>query len=257
LKIDKKVAQRIISLIDLTSLSGTETPSDIIQLCENASSPYGDTAAVCVCPKYVQTAKAFMASKKILNIKIATVVNFPSGQASIEKVTADTRLAIKHGADEIDIVLPYQDLMAGNIDSVEAMLHACKQACNNKVALKVIIESGELDSPENVTKACELSLEYAADFIKTSTGKVSVNATHEAAKLILESIKQSNDRNVGIKVSGGVKTIEQAADYLAIAQSIMGDEWIHKGHFRFGASSLLNNLVKYIQKTSQHPSETL
>lgn len=257
MKIDRKAAQRIISLIDLTSLSGTESHADIIQLCESANTPYGHTASVCVFPKYVQTAKNCLDSKGLLKIKIATVVNFPSGQESIEKVVADTQLAIKHGADEIDIVLPYRDLMAGKIDCVEAMLRACKQACNNKVVLKVIIESGELDTTKNVIKACELSRQQGADFIKTSTGKVAINATHEAATLILESIKQSGDKHVGIKVSGGVKTMEEAADYLRIAKNIMGDEWIDKNHFRFGASSLLNNVVRHIENKTPLPSQAM
>ncbi len=254
MEIDKKVAQRIISLIDLTSLSGTETPAQIILLCESARTAYGNTAAICVYPQYVQAAKTFLDANS-LTIKIATVVNFPSGQESVQKVVADTQLAIQHGANEIDIVLPYQDLMADNVDSVEAMLHACKQACSNEAALKVIIESGALDSPANITKACELSLKHGADFIKTSTGKVRVNATHSAAKLILDAIKESGKLNVGIKISGGVKTVEEAVDYLAIAQNIMGDKWINERHFRFGASSLLNNVLEHIQQTGQLPSK--
>ncbi|GAA0859298.1 deoxyribose-phosphate aldolase [Aliiglaciecola litoralis] len=257
MKIETELAQKIISLIDLTSLSGNETLADVIQICQSAMTPYGNTAAVCVYPNYVQTAKNFLAAKGCKKMKVATVVNFPSGQQSIKKVVADTQLAIKHGADEIDIVLPYHDLITGNVDSVTTMLSACKQACTEKAALKVIIESGELGTPELVKAACQLSLNNGADFIKTSTGKVPVNATLEAATWILESIKESGNKQVGIKISGGVKTYEQAVEYLTLTQKIMGDHWIDSDHVRFGASSLLMDVMTHIEQTSALTSRAL
>jgi deoxyribose-phosphate aldolase len=250
----RHVAERILLLIDLTTLSGSETDLDIIQLCKSAMTDYGNTAAICVYPKHVTTVKTFFASVGNSQIKLATVVNFPTGEESIEKVIADTRLAIEHGANEIDLVLPYQALMAGDIQSVEAMLSACKHACADQAALKVIIESGVLCTPELIVQASELCLKHGADFIKTSTGKVKVNATQEAAQLILQTIKDSGRLDAGLKVSGGVKTLDEAKQYLSIAQQIMGDDWINPAHFRFGASSLLNHIIDAIEQTAQHSS---
>ncbi|XOV79860.1 MAG: deoxyribose-phosphate aldolase [Aestuariibacter sp.] len=243
-------------MIDLTSLNGNETEDDIVKLCESSGSCYGSTAAVCVYPQFVRLAKSHLTKIGKSNIAVATVVNFPSGQEPIEKIIKDTELAIAHGADEIDIVLPYQSLLAGDVQQAEMILKACKNVCANNAVLKVIIESGVLESAEHIRRACEVCFSVGVEFIKTSTGKVKVNATPSAALEILQSIKASGT-NTGIKVSGGVKNLDEAAEYLSLAQQVMGDSWIDSRHFRFGASSLLSTVIDYLQQHSRTDNQAV
>ncbi len=248
--INPNLARRVIGLIDLTSLSGSETERDIEKLCESAASQYGHTAAVCVYPRFVGLAKSCLQRFVASDIAVATVVNFPTGDDPIEKIVADTELAIINGADEIDMVLPYRAMLAGDLSHALTALWACKNACAGKARLKVIIETGELESPQHILQACDLCLEVGADFIKTSTGKVAVNATLPAAMAILEVLKTSNASR-GIKISGGVKTLEEAADYLDLTERMMGADWIDSRRFRFGASSLLNDVIDCIKQQNE------
>jgi len=149
---------------------------------------------------------------------------------------------VASGAHEVDVVFPYRALMAGDEETGRELVEMCKAACGGQAQLKVIIESGELKEPALIQRASELAIEGGADFIKTSTGKVPVNATLEAAEIMLKAIKASG-KNVGFKAAGGVRTAEEAAQYLALAADIMGPQWVTPEHFRFGASSLLNNLL--------------
>jgi deoxyribose-phosphate aldolase len=238
----KITAQRALSLMDLTSLTNSETEDDIRRLCQQAKSPAGETAAICIFPRFVPMAKKILKAQQTPQIKIATVTNFPHGNDDIDIALAETQAAVAYGADEVDLVFPYRALMQGNTDIGFDMVKVCKQACGEFAKLKVIIESGELQSAELIQKASEISINAGADFIKTSTGKVSVSATPEAAKIMLEVIKNKNI-NVGFKPAGGVRNAEDAAVYLELADSILGTEWADSSHFRFGASSLLNSLL--------------
>jgi deoxyribose-phosphate aldolase len=238
----KIIAQRALSLMDLTSLTDRETEQDIISLCQQAKSSAGSTAAICIYPRFVPMAKKILKAQQTPHIKIATVTNFPHGNDDIDIALAETQAAVAYGADEVDLVFPYKALMQGNSDIGFDMVKVCKQACGELAKLKVIIESGELKTVELIQKASEISINAGADFIKTSTGKVAVSATPEAAKIMLEVIKNKNI-NVGFKPAGGVKTAEDAAVYLELADSILGVDWADNNHFRFGASSLLNSLL--------------
>ena len=236
----QQIARTAISLMDLTSLNDNDTDDVIVKLCQAARTPAGNVAAVCVYPAFVSVARKELAGS---GIKIATVTNFPHGNDDIEVSVQDTVRAVADGADEVDIVFPYRSLMAGNAAIGAEMVKAHKQACGYKAALKVIIESGVLARAELIRQASEISIAAGADFIKTSTGKVSVNATPEAARIMLTAIKDSG-RDVGFKAAGGVRTVEEAKVYLDSAKAIMGDDWLSADHFRFGASSLLNNLLQ-------------
>ena len=154
---------------------------------------------------------------------------------------AETRAAIAYGADEVDVVFPYKALIEGDESVGYDLVKACKEVCGDTL-LKVIIESGELKTPERIKRASEIAIEAGADFIKTSTGKVPVNATLEAAEVMLNVIKEKNP-NIGFKAAGGVKDAQTAKAYLDLAREILGEDWVTPGHFRFGASSLLNNLL--------------
>jgi deoxyribose-phosphate aldolase len=235
-------ARIALSFMDLTSLNTDDTAATIISLCEQAKTPEGTPAAVCVYPAFVSTARKTLASLGINHVKVATVTNFPHGSDDVANAVSETRAAIAEGADEVDVVFPYQALMNGNADVGHELVAQCKQACGAAVALKVIIESGELKTEALIRQASEICINAGADFIKTSTGKVPVNATPEAARTMITAIKDSG-KDVGFKAAGGVKNAEDAAEFLSIATDIMGDDWLNADHFRFGASSLLKNLL--------------
>ena len=238
----KIYAQRALQMMDLTSLTDIETTDDIIQLCRNAKSAAGNTAAICIFPRFVPLAKKILAAQGTPEIKVATVTNFPHGNDDIAIAVAETKAAIAYGADEVDVVFPYKALINGNNEVGAELVKACKQACGKNIQLKVIIETGELKTDKFITLASEICIAAGADFIKTSTGKVAVNATPKAAELMLKVIKDKNTQ-VGFKPAGGVKNAEDAKVYLDLAANILGTEWATKANFRFGASSLLTNLL--------------
>lgn len=238
----KETARLAISLMDLTTLNDDDTEQKVIQLCLDAQTQAGNTAAVCVYPRFVPIARKTLNKIGAHNIKIATVTNFPHGNDDLDIALAETRAAVAYGADEVDVVFPYQALMAGNVHIGADIVSGCKAICGDSVLLKVIIETGELKTDALITLASKISIDNGADFIKTSTGKVAINATLEATALMLETIKLSG-KEVGFKAAGGVKNAEAANDYIQLAQKIMGDKWVDATHFRFGASSLLGSLL--------------
>jgi len=252
-EIKKQAARSAINLIDLTSLTDQETPQDIVKLCRQAKSQGGNTAAICIFPRFIPLAKKILSQQGTLQIKIATVTNFPHGNDDIAIAVAETKAAIAYGADEVDVVFPYKALIAGNIHVGLELIEACKQVCPKKVLLKVIIEAGELKTPKLIKLASEVAIRGGADFIKTSTGKVEENSSPAAAKIMLEVIKSTNNAHVdtGFKVAGGVKNIEDALIYLILAKNILGTHWATTEHFRFGASSLLGNLLSTLGFTDE------
>ncbi|WP_429945530.1 deoxyribose-phosphate aldolase [Bibersteinia trehalosi] len=241
----KQYAEKALSLMDLTTLNDDDTDAKVIELCQNAKTSFGTPAAVCVYPRFVPIARKTLKQLGIEQVKIATVTNFPHGNDDIEIALAETQAAIAYGADEVDVVFPYRALMAGDEQIGFELVKRCKAACaENNVLLKVIIESGELKTEALIRKASEISIQAGADFIKTSTGKVAVNATPESAKVMLETIRALGVADkVGFKAAGGVKTTEEAKLYLELASEILGKTWADSAHFRFGASSLLANLL--------------
>ncbi|MBT0727095.1 deoxyribose-phosphate aldolase [Rosenbergiella australiborealis] len=240
-----QVATQALGLMDLTSLNDDDTEQKVKTLCQQAKTVMGNTAAVCIYPQFIAAAREALQSQDTPEIKIATVANFPHGNADITVAVAETRAAIASGADEVDVVFPWRALREGNSEVGFELVRECKAVCAlSNVLLKVIIESGELKEPSLIRQASELAIDAGADFIKTSTGKVPVNATLEAARIMLEVIRDKNKVNeVGFKAAGGVKTMEDAAAYLALAADIVGPDWVDKRHFRFGASGLLGNLL--------------
>ncbi|GAA3548924.1 deoxyribose-phosphate aldolase [Zobellella aerophila] len=235
-------ARQALGLMDLTTLNDDDTDARVVELCRQAVTPAGNTAAICIYPRFIPVARRALRELGVeAEVKIATVTNFPLGNDDIEIAVAETRAAIAYGADEVDVVFPYRALLAGNEEVGVELVKACKAACG-EVLLKVIIESGELKEPALIKRASELAIEGGADFIKTSTGKVPVNATLEAADIMLRVIRDAG-RDIGFKPAGGVRSAEEAQDYLRLAARIMGAGWVSPRHFRFGASSLLTNLL--------------
>lgn len=235
------ILKKMIGLLDLTSLNDNDTPEVITNLCQKAHSPQGSVTAVCVYPQFVKLAKKLL---KDSQVKVATVCNFPSGSDDLSATLQEIASCLDDGADEIDVVYPYHAYLAGREAFAKDFIQQCKASCQT-ATLKVIIESGELQDPKIIANVSRDVIAAGADFLKTSTGKVSTGATLEAAETMITAIKNAQtEKVIGFKASGGVRTTAQAQQYLNIATNIMGDSWVSADTFRFGASSLLDNLLK-------------
>lgn len=239
----RETAAVALSLLDLTNLKDDCTPAQIEALCARAQSPYGNTAAICIWPRFVAQARGILGTDHA--VKIATVVNFPAGDMEVADVAAEAREAIADGADEIDLVIPYRAFLAGNEQAVTDMVAAVKAECKGPVILKTILETGEIKDAALINRASELAIDAGSDFIKTSTGKVAVNATLEAADIMLRAIRASG-RKVGFKPAGGIGSVADAALYLSLAETIMAPDWAMPSTFRFGASSLLDDILNVL-----------
>lgn len=239
----QSVAQQTLGLIDLTTLNDNDTDEIVVELCKKAKTEFGSVPAVCIFRQFIPAAKKYFAETN-QNVKIATVTNFPHGGTDMELALRETQEAINLGADEVDIVFPYRALMAGDQQIGADMIKQAKAICGNKV-LKVIIESGVLQDPKLIELASDISIANGADFIKTSTGKVAVNATLEATEVMLNSIKKSG-KKCAFKAAGGVRLVSEAKEYLDLTAKIMGADWINSDTFRFGASSLLGDVLNVL-----------
>jgi deoxyribose-phosphate aldolase len=231
------VARRALPLLDLTDLGETCTETKIDALCRDAKR--GAVAAICVWPRFVEQGARALAGT---GIRVATVINFPAGGEDCARATDDTAEALRDGADEIDLVLPYRALLRGDGALARDMVEAVRDTCG-AATLKVILETGELADPARIREASRLALEAGADFLKTSTGKSPVSATPEAAEAMLAEIRASA-RAAGLKVSGGLRSVADAATYLDLADRIMGPGWVTPRTFRLGASSLFETLIQ-------------
>jgi deoxyribose-phosphate aldolase len=235
----KAIAARALPLIDLTDLGDAATETGARDLCARAVTPHGRVAAVCLWPRFVAVAKAALGGT---GVKIATVVNFPAGGEDTVAVERETAQAIADGADEIDLVMPYRVFLAGRPGFAETQIVRVKRICEGRATLKVILETGEIGDPAKIRAAADLALGAQADFVKTSTGKVAVNATPQAAEILLAAIRASG-RPAGFKAAGGIRTVAEAAVYLDLADRIMGPGWVSPATFRFGASGLLGDVL--------------
>lgn len=240
---NSSVAARVIGLIDLTNLSDDCSENDVVELCSRAHGPHGNVAAVCVWPRFVSRAVRELTAT---DVRVATVVNFPHGRDSVDQVVDSVKRCVADGTDEIDLVIPYEKFRDSSDDegdrAVVHMVAKVKESLPENRLLKVILETGELRDRDLVDRAARLAVASGADFIKTSTGKTPVSATPEAVETMLSVLRESPriDRRVGIKPSGGIRTVDEAARYLAMADRIMGPDWATPETFRFGASGLLD-----------------
>lgn len=241
---DQTLARQIIALMDLTSLNDSDDDAAIIALCHKALTPVGPVAAVCVYPQFVGLARRTLNALDAAQIQVATVCNFPSGSLPLTQVLQQVRESLLAGADEIDVVYPYPALLTGDRNSGRELVAACKALCGDQALLKVILETGEL-SPLLIRQASNDAIAAGADFIKTSTGKVKVNASAEAAEIMLQVIAAQGG-HVGFKPAGGMRKLYDAAVYLWLAERLLGPSWISPRHLRFGASSLLDNTLRQI-----------
>lgn len=234
-------ARRALACLDLTSLNDGDTEAGIARLCERARSPFGPVAAVCVWPRLA----AFARQQLPTAIRVAAVANFPEGDADPERAVRDIGAIAQAGAQEADVVLPWRALLAGDAAACARVLAAARRASAG-LTLKVILETGELRTPECIAEASRLALGEGADFIKTSTGKTPVGATPEAARVMLEAIAAERSGTAGFKASGGVRTVADAAAYLALVAEVLGEGAGTPARFRIGASGLLDDIEAFL-----------
>ena len=243
-----------MSMIDLTTLEGKDTPGKVRQMCFKAMHPHDlhpsvpHVAAVCVYPTMVGIAKKALNGSKINVAAVATA--FPSGQSTLDIKLSDTRFAVAEGADEIDMVISRGKFLEGEYAFVFDEIAAVKEACG-KAHLKVILETGELSTLDNVRLASDIAMEAGADFIKTSTGKVQPAATLPVTLVMLEAIRDyyyKTGKKIGMKPAGGISNSKLAIKYLIAVNETLGEAWMSPDLFRFGASSLANDLLMQIMK---------
>jgi deoxyribose-phosphate aldolase len=243
-----------IRMMDLTTLEGKDTPGKVRALAGKARRPdptdpsIPSVAALCVYPNMIVTARDALRGSSVKVASVATY--FPSGQTALEVKLADVRSAIELGADEIDMVMDRGAFLAGEYAKVFDEIVAVKEACGD-THLKVILETGELETYDNVRRASVLAMAAGADFIKTSTGKVQPASTLPVTLVMLEAIRdfyQQTGRAVGMKPAGGIRTAKEAISYLVVLYETLGPDWMTPDRFRFGASSLLNDVLMQIRK---------
>jgi len=235
------IAKTVLGLLDLTSLNDGDSDESIRVLAHSAATPYGAPAALCVYDRFLGTARNALDEQGLKSVRLATVANFPAGGTDLSAVLREAEAQPGKGADEVDVVFPWRALIAGDRETGARLVSGVRGILPAHITLKVIIESGELSEPGLIRRASEISIENGADFVKTSTGKVPVNATLEAAEIILTTIRESK-KPVGFKASGGVRTVADATNYLDLADKIMGRGWVTPKTFRFGASGLLGDI---------------
>ncbi len=244
-----------ISMMDLTTLEGKDTPGKIAFLCRKAMQPLDarydvpPCAAVCVYPNLVRVAKKFLGDSGVKVASVATA--FPTGLMPLRLKLEEVRSAARDGADEIDMVIDRGVFLAGNHTRIADEIAATKEACG-AAHLKVILETGELQTYDNVRIASEIAMNNGADFIKTSTGKISPAATMPVTLVMLEAIRDffyATGIRIGMKPAGGIRTAKQALAYLVMVKETLGDDWLTNDLFRFGASTLVNDVLMQIVKT--------
>ena len=243
------------TMVDLTTLEGKDTPGKVASLCQKALHPHDDTdipatAAVCVYPAMVKHAAKYV---KGTSVKIASVATaFPSGQAPLKTRLAEVRAAVADGADEIDMVINRGAFLAGDLQLVQDEIAAVLEACGDST-LKVILETSELETYDNIRAASFLAMRVLrpGDFIKTSTGKTNLNATLGNNQVMLEAIRDhffETGIEIAMKPAGGIRTAKQALHFLVAVKETLGDAWLTNTRYRFGASALLNDLVRQLVK---------
>jgi deoxyribose-phosphate aldolase len=256
-----EIFNKIFSLIDLTTLNTTDTEERVAQLCsrvnsiEEKVSGIPNVAAICVYPNFVKLVRQKLLIKNVGIVSVAA--GFPSSQTFLDIKLKEVGMAVDRGATEIDTVMPLGLFLAGDTHAVSEEIENIKKI-TGKVTLKIILETGAIPDYEMVMKAAFVCMEAGADFIKTSTGKLSPAATPEAFLVMALAIKtyfETTGIKIGIKPAGGIVTPEDALLYYGIVNEVLGDDWLNKGLFRIGASRLANNLLDKILGTSEHMIE--
>jgi deoxyribose-phosphate aldolase len=240
---EQDAARIALACLDLTSLNDGDTDTQVIALCERADGPHGKPAALCVWPHLAQVAVRHAPP----GVRVAAVANFPDGSVDTQRALADTLRIVQAGAQEVDVVLPYRALLAGDDKTCAELLRAVRRACQ-ALTLKVILETGELHERRWMQHAARIALAEGADFLKTSSGKTAVSATPEAARCLLQEIRADARArtSVGFKAAGGIRTVADAATYIQLVEQALGSAALVPARLRFGASGLLNDIERVL-----------
>ena len=235
-------ARRLISLTDLTSLNDSDDAASVRALSALARAAAAKPAVVCIWAQWIPVALEALQGS---GIAVCAVANFPSGAAAPDVAAAETAAAVAAGASEVDVVFPYQALLAGDSRVGSTLVRGCREACGEGALLKVILETGRLESAENIRHAAEIAIEGGAHFLKTSTGKTQPAATPDAAAILLEVIAAAarRGRSIGFKASGGIRTMDAASVYLTLFEQRFGTGSATARNFRIGASGLFKELI--------------
>jgi deoxyribose-phosphate aldolase len=239
---DVALAQRLLGLLDLTTLNDSDDGQVVRALAAYAATPLGRVAALCTFSRLIGDALAALAGT---GVPVAAVANFPAGQPDVEDAAGQSAQAVAAGASEVDVVFPWRTFLAGDTATPLALVKACREACGTKARLKVILETGQLGTPAHIRAAAEIAIAGGAHFLKTSTGKTQPGATLMAAQVMLEAIAGARLRGVrvGFKASGGIRTMADAVSYLAAYEARFGVDSAQPAEFRIGASHLVHELL--------------
>jgi deoxyribose-phosphate aldolase len=243
-------ARTALACLDLTSLNDNDDAVAIDTLCARAVTRFGNVAAVCVWPRFVAQARAALPA----SIAVAAVANFPDGALDLQRALADTHAILGAGGDEVDLVLPWRAMLAGQIGEASQLVAQVRAECAGR-RLKLIIESGELPSAAAIAQASVIGLDAGVDFLKTSSGKTAHSASLDAARVMLAAIA-GQSRPVGFKASGGIRTVADAAGYIALVRDMLGNDAATPSRLRFGASGLLGDIERVLGGEPNTPAPT-
>lgn len=241
-------ARTALACLDLTSLNDDDDARTIDALCARAITPFGNVAAVCVWPRFVARARAALPN----SVHVAAVANFPAGALDERLALADAQAIVEAGGDEVDLVLPWRAMQDGRASDAARLVERVRAACPGQ-RLKLIIESGELRSAAAIMQASRIGLDAGVDFLKTSSGKTAHGATLDAARVMLQAIA-AQPRAVGFKVAGGIRTVADAAAYIALARELLGADAAVPQRLRFGASGLLSDIERVLSGSGAPPT---
>ncbi|MCU0372531.1 MAG: deoxyribose-phosphate aldolase [Ignavibacteria bacterium] len=249
-----KYAEKVVTLLDLTTLEGNDTFEKVRSLCGRALLPVKKynhirCAAVCTYPKFISAVRKALKNSGVKTASVAA--SFPSGQVPLELKLKEVEYCVKESADEIDMVISRGEFLSGNYDfvyrEISEVNNVCKNSSSTPVHLKVILETGELGTPQNIHLASAIAIDAGADFIKTSTGKINIAATLPASFVMLKVIKEhyeNTGKKIGFKPAGGIRKTSDALQFMTLVKNMLGDDWLSPGLFRIGASSLLDDLAE-------------
>ncbi|MBD8526200.1 deoxyribose-phosphate aldolase [Pseudomarimonas arenosa] len=249
MKLTPDELRQLLACIDLTSLNEDDDPARIEWLCRQAAEAPTPPAALCVYPEYVWMARQRLKDLGLAQVALASVANFPDGSVDALRVARECHRLRSAGADEIDVVLPYRALLGGDTAGYSAVARAAREAAGD-CRLKCILETGELGQAERIAEAAQLALDAGADFLKTSTGKVRVNATPEAAEILLSAIA-AHPRRCGFKAAGGIRSVDEAERYVDLARRLLGAQAFDPARFRIGASALFDQVLVALGESAQ------
>lgn len=253
-----QVARLALACLDLTRLGDHDDEAGVISLCERAAGPFGTVAAVCVWPRFVGLARRHVPA----GVRVAAVANFPHGGEDARTTGDEVRHIVAEGAHEVDLVMPWRAVLTGQQGRAAAVLRAARAASPGR-CLKVIVESGELHTPAAILTSARLAIAEGADFLKTSTGRAPVGATPAAVQVMLQAIAEDRSAasRVGIKISGGVRTVDDATPYLTLVREALGTPALQPQRLRIGASALLADIEAVLRRdadaagnASPHPA---